>query len=72
MSVIQSILIPNKYSLETAKLFVKREGGRVGKVDKTARYWRFRQLSPKKIKPNSYRIHRVKHVIFIFGKLKKK
>jgi len=72
MSIIQSILIPKKYPVKTAELMVKREGGRIGKRDETARYHRFRQISPKKVKPNSYRIHRKGYVIFIYAKLKKK
>jgi len=46
MLIVQTILVPKKFTLSQAKKEVTKRGYEVKKIDKTKNYYRFRQIDP--------------------------
>ncbi len=60
---VQSVIIDNKkYDLQKAVEFLVRNNLKFSKVDKTANYWRFRQLEPAKLRREGYNHYTTKDI----------
>ena len=72
MYKLQSVLFQRQgYNLEDAVRWLVKNGFDVKKIDATLHYWRFRQLSPTKLRKEGYNNFITKevapHIKFIFG-----